>query len=149
MSMPRLVAVEDMIEKARPLGIGEKLGPEAYQAARGYPELQPYPAVAIVLHLLHFSLSHACLLGNDTHKFFRYIYHEQLHWFVQFAFYFFGDCFRHRHRKFVSFPPHHFNQYGKLKLSPAHNLERIGVIEFDPYGDIVKELLLEPLAQVP
>ena len=64
-AMPRLIAVEDMVEETRPSCIGEKLGTKADQPSGGNPEFEPDPAVAVVVHLLHSAFADSDLLGHE------------------------------------------------------------------------------------
>jgi hypothetical protein len=66
LALPRLVAVEDVVEDAGAAGLGQELGPEPDQAAGGDPVLEPDPAGAVVDHLLHAALAQAEQLGDDA-----------------------------------------------------------------------------------
>ena len=54
---PRLLAVEDVVQEPGAARLGEELGAEADQAARGDEVLHAHPAGAVVDHLLHAALA--------------------------------------------------------------------------------------------
>src|SRR5205814_4412160 len=52
LAVPGLPPLEDVVHDPAPAGLGEELGPEADQSARGDEVLHPRPAGAVVDHLL-------------------------------------------------------------------------------------------------
>ena len=57
LAVPRLEALEHVVQLPRPARLREELGAEADQAARRHEVLEPHPAGAVVDHLLHPALA--------------------------------------------------------------------------------------------
>src|SRR5208337_1186650 len=148
MAVPWLIPVEEMVQESRPFRVCEELGAEPNESPGGYPEFEPHPAVAVILHLLHSSFSHAHLLCNDADKFFRHIDNQQFHGFVQDAIDRFGYGLWHRYGKLIALTPHHFNKNGKLQFTASHDLEGIGRIEINFYRHIVEQLFFKALPEI-
>src|SRR4030065_304736 len=64
--VPRLVALEDVVELAGAAGLGEELGAEADEASRGHEVVHPDPARAVVHHVLHPALAERQELADDA-----------------------------------------------------------------------------------
>src|SRR5512139_214838 len=132
-----------MVQQSCAPRIGEELGTKADKTPGRNPELQPHPAVAIVLHLLHPPPAYPHLLGHHTHKFLGEVDHEVLHWFMEGSVHLPCDGLGHGNRELISLSPHHLDEYGKLELPPSHNIEGIGLVKVHPNGNIIEELFFK------
>jgi hypothetical protein len=83
LALPRLVAVEDVVEDAGAAGLGQELGPEADQPAGRDAVLEPDPARAVVDHLLHPALAQAEQLGHHADVVLRHVDREALERLVE------------------------------------------------------------------
>ena len=66
LARPRLPAVEDVVQEPGAARLGEELGAEADQPARGDEVVHPHPAGAVVDHLLHPALAQREQLRDDA-----------------------------------------------------------------------------------
>src|SRR5208283_3693961 len=148
MAVPRLIPIEEMIQESRPFRVGQELRTEPNESPGRYPEFKPHSAMAVILHFLHSSFSHAHLLCHDADKFFRHVDDQQFHRFVQDTADRLGYCLGHGYGKLIPLTPHHFNKYGKLQFTASHDSEGIGHIETDFYRHIVEQFFFEALPEI-
>ena len=123
---PGPVFREQVREDSRAFRIGEELGPVSDQPAAGKLELQTHPSRAVVHHLDHDATARAEFLHDDPHVLFSRVDERQFVGFVGRPVNGAGQHPRHADGKFITFPPHLFDQDGHLQFSPAVHQEAIG-----------------------
>ena len=149
-AVPRLVALEDVVGDARAAGLGEELGPEADQAARGDEELHPHPAGAVVGHLLHAPLALGKDLGDRAEVLLGGVDGEPLHRLVDLAVDRPGDDLRLADGQLEALTAHLLDEDGQRELAAALDLPCVRPLgRQDPHRDVADELTVQPVLDQP
>jgi len=106
----RRIAVEDVIEQARPGRGREVLGAKADEPAGRYPKLHAHTAAAVVHHFRHRAFAAARHRDDDPLIVFLHVDDEIFDRLHALAVHLFRDDLRPRHLQLVSFAPHHLDQ---------------------------------------
>ena len=85
LARPWLPAVEHVVQEPGAARLGEELGAEADQAARGHEVFHAHPARAVVDHLLEAALAHREQLGDHPDVVLGHVDRETLDRLVQLA----------------------------------------------------------------
>src|SRR3954447_10390674 len=146
LAVPGLVALEDGVHDPRATRLGEELGAEADQAARGDEVLDAHPAGAVVDHLLHPTLAQRQQLGRHTEVVLRDVYREPLDGLVELAVDLAGHDLRLAHGQLEALAAHRLDENRKLQLAAALDLPGVGPLGLE-YADrhVAEQLLLEPV----
>ena len=146
---PDVVAVEDLVDDALAVGIGQELVAVAEQAAAGHTELQTHAVGAQRLHLLQDGLALAqtghdstLILGGDVDD-------DVLHRLVGLAVDDLGQNVRGRDLQLITFAAHGLDQDGQVHLATAHDTEGIGgggILHLQ--GDVLQQFLLQTVADL-
>ncbi len=99
-------------------------------------------------HFGHLALAHGEELGNHADKIFRNVDDEQFDGLVQLAIDFARDHRGFRYHQLVAFAAHRLDNNRELKLAPAGDLERVGLLGVDDaQADVFLLLQEKALAQ--
>ena len=139
--MPRLPAVEDVVEDAGAPGLGQELGAEPDQAAGRDPVVEAHPARPVVDHLEHGALAQRQQLGHDAEILVGHVDADPLHRLVHLAVDLPGDDLRLAHRELEALAPHRLDQHGQLELAAAEHLPHVGALgRGHPDGHVADQL---------
>ena len=146
---PDIVTVEDLVDDAFAVGIGQELVAVAEQAAAGHPELQADTVSAQRLHLLQdgFALAqtghHSTLiLGGNVDD-------NMLHGLVGLAVDDLGQNVRGRDLQLIAFAAHGLDEDGQMHLTTAHDTEGIGgggILHLQ--SDVLQQLFLQTVTDL-
>ena len=145
LAVPGLVALEDVVHDPRTARLGEELGAETDEPARGHEVLHSRPARAVVDHLLHPALAQRQHLGDDADVVLRGVDRDALDRLVPLA----VDELRQHlglaDRELEALAAHDLDEHGQLQLAAALHLPDLGALGGeDAQRDVADELLLEP-----
>ena len=124
--MPRLEALEDVMEDAGPARLGEELGAEPDQAAGGNDDVHPHPARSMVDERLGPSLAKGEQLRDDAEVVLRHIDRDALHRLVHLTLDDAGHDLRLSDRQLESLASHLLDQHGELQLAATLHLPHLG-----------------------
>src|SRR6059058_486511 len=113
--VPRRVAVEDVMEDARPPRLGQELRAEADQTPRRHAVVDPHPAGAVVDHLLQISLPQRQQLRDDADVLLGSVDRQPLDGLVHRAVDLARHDLRFADRQFETFAPHQLDQHRQLQ----------------------------------
>ena len=143
--MPRLVAVEHVMEDARAARFGQELGTEPNQAARNHQVLHAHPTRSVVDHLLEPPLAQSEQLSDHADVLLRRVDRQLLHRLVQPSVDVAGYHLRLADGELETFAPHQFDQHSELQLTAALDLPRVRPRSREhTNGDVSDQLLREP-----
>ena len=128
LAVPRLEAFEDVMELAGATGLGQELGAEADQAARGDDLLDADPAGTMVDHLLHAALADAEHLDDDAGVVLGHVDGEALHRLVALAVDHARDDLRLADGQLKALAAHGLDEHGQLQLAAALHLPGVRAI---------------------
>ena len=134
------------MQDPRAARLGEELGAEADQPARGHEEVEPNPAGAVVDHVLHAALAQGEHLRDHAEEVLRHVDREPLDRLVQLAVDLARDHLRLADRQLEALAPHRLDEHGELQLAAALHLPgvaAVGVHHAD--RDVAHQLPLEPV----
>ena len=123
--MPRLEALEDVMEDAGAARLGEEIGAEADQAPGGDDDVHPHPAGAMVDERLRLSLAQREELGDDAEVLLRYVDRDTLHRLVHLSLDDAGHDLRLADRELESLTSHLLDQHRELQLAAALHLPHL------------------------
>ena len=115
-----------MVEHAGAARLGEELGAEADQPARGDEVVHPHPARAVVDHLLHAALAQREQLGDDADVVLGHVDGEPLDGLVHAAVDLAREHLRLAHGELEALAAHQLDEHGELQLAAALDLPRVG-----------------------
>ena len=147
-SVPRFVAVKDVVENAGAARFRQELGTEADEPSRRHQVLHPHPARTVVHHLLQAGLAQCEQLRDHADVLLGSVDRELLDRLLEFPIHFAGDDLRLADRKLETLPTHQLHEHRELQLTPPLHLPRIR-----PFGgentqrDVADELSFETLAE--
>ena len=146
---PDVIAVEDLVDDALAVGIGQELVAVAEQAAAGHTELQTHTVGAQRLHLLQDGLALAqtghdstLILGGDVDD-------DVLHRLVGLAVDDLGQNVRGRDLQLIAFAAHGLDEDGQMHLTTAHDTEGIGgggILHLQ--SDVLQQLFLQTVTDL-
>ena len=146
---PDVIAVEDLVDDALAVGIGQELVAVAEQAAAGHTELQTHTVGAQRLHLLQDGLALAqtghdstLILGGDVDD-------DVLHRLVGLAVDDLGQNVRGRDLQLIAFAAHSLDEDGQMHLTTAHDTEGIGgggILHLQ--SDVLQQLFLQTVTDL-
>ena len=146
---PDVIAVEDLVDDALAVGIGQELVAVAEQAAAGHTELQTHTVGAQRLHLLQDGLALAqtghdstLILGGDVDD-------DMLHRLVGLAVDDLGQNVRGRDLQLIAFAAHGLDEDGQMHLATAHDTEGIGgggILHLQ--SDVLQQLFLQTVTDL-
>ena len=146
---PDVIAVEDLVDDALAVGIGQELVAVAEQAAAGHTELQTHTVGAQRLHLLQDGLALAqtghdstLILGGDVDD-------DVLHRLVGLAVDDLGQNVRGRDLQLIAFAAHGLDEDGQMHLATAHDTEGIGgggILHLQ--SDVLQQLFLQTVTDL-
>src|SRR5215216_4433688 len=146
---PVVVAVEQVVEDGRAPGRGEQAGAEADQAPGRHPELQAYPAGAVVDHVGHPPPAQGQALGDDADELLGHVEGDRLVRLLEPPVDGAGDDLGPRHLQLVALAPGLLDQHGQLELAPALDLEGVGRGGRDhPDGHVAEDLAVQAVLEV-
>ena len=146
---PRAVAVEEVVEQAGTLRVGQKLAPVADQSAGGDLEFEPNAPRAVVDHLREHAPTYAQLLHDDAHVFLGHVDQHALVGLVEPAVDAAREHTRLAHRELVPLAAHLLDQDRQLQLATSVDEKCIGRVRLlDAQRQVVFGFLEEALAQV-
>ncbi len=148
LAVPRLPAVEDVVQHTGSPGFGQELGAEADQPAGRYPVVEADPARSVVDHLRHGSLAQRQELGHDAEIVVGHVDRHPLHRLEDLAVDLAGDHLWLPDRQLEAFTPHRLDQHGQLQLAAAEDFPQVGPIgRCDPDGDVADQFGVEAVLQ--
>ena len=146
---PDIVTVEDLVDDAFAVGIGQELVAVAEQAAAGHTELQTHTVGAQRFHLLQDSLALAQTGHDSTLILGGHIDDDMLHRLIGLAVDDLSQNVRGRDLQLITFTAHGLDQDGQVHLAAAAYAERVrGVGLVDAQGNVLQQLAEQALAQV-
>src|SRR5581483_3294555 len=119
---PGLVALEHVVEDARPPGLGHELRPEPDEPPGGHQVLDADPAVAMVDELLHPALPGGEELAHGAEVVLGDEHRHALDRFAELSVDLPGDDLGLADRELEALPSHRLDQDGQLQLAPALDL---------------------------
>ena len=125
---PGVVALGDVVGDAGAAGLGEELGAEADQAARGDDEVHPDPAGAVVGHALHAALAGGEELGDRAEVLLRGVDGEALEGLVDLAVDLAGDHLRLADGELEALAAHLLDEDRQRQLAAALDLPGVGAL---------------------
>ena len=125
LARPRLPAVEDVVEQAGAARLGEELGAEADQAARGHEVLHPHPAGAVVDHLLEPALAQREQLRDHADVVVGHVDRQPLDRLVRLAVDLAREHLRLADGELEALAAHQLDEHGELQLAAALDLPRV------------------------
>ena len=125
---PRVVALGDVVGDAGAAGLGEELGAEADQAARGDDEVHPDPAGAVVGHALHAALAGREELGDRAEVLLGGVDGEPLEGLVHLAVDLAGDDLRLADGELEALAAHLLDEDRQRQLAAALDLPGVGTL---------------------
>ena len=149
LALPRLVAVEEVVEQAGAARVGEELAAEADEAARRDAELEADAAGAVVRHVRHAALAQRERLRDDADVVLGAVDDELLHRLVALAVDLARDDLGLADRELEALAAHRLDEDRHLQLAAAGHLEGVGgVAGLDVEGDVREDLALEAVLEV-
>ena len=143
--MPRLVALEDVVEDARPTRLGEKLGAKADQAARRHDVLHPHPAGAVIDHLRQPPLAKREELRDHADVVLGRVDGQALDGLVQLPVDLARDDLRLADGELEPLAAHQLDEHGELELAATLHLPGVGALGGEhAQRHVADELLVEP-----
>ena len=133
-----------MVQDAGPARLGEELGAEADQPARGHAVLHPHPAGAVVDHLLERALAQREHLRDDADVVLGHVDREALDRLAALAVDLADQHLRLADRQLEALAAHELDEDRELQLAAAVDLPRVrplGVLHAQ--RDVADQLLLE------
>ena len=138
-----------MVQDAGAARLGEELGAEADQAARGHEVVHPHPAGAVVDHLLQAALAQGQQLGDDADVVLGHVDRQALDRLVQLAVDLAGEHLRLAHGQLEALAAHQLDQHRQLQLAAALHLPGVGALGVEHADrDVADQLLVEPRAHL-
>ena len=138
------------MQQAGPPGLGQELGAEPDQAARGDDVLHPDPAGAVVDHLLQPALAQRQQLDQHALVVARRVDRQALHRLVQLAVDQPGDDLRLADGQLEAFAAHDLDEDRELQLAAALHLPGVRALgRQHPDRDVADELGVEPVLHQP
>ena len=143
--VPRLVALEHVVQHPGAAGLGHELGAEPDEAAGGHEVLHAHPAGAVVHHLLHAALAQREHLRDDAEVVLGRVDGDVLHRLVHLAVDLAGDDLGLADGELEALAPHHLDEHRELELAAALHLPRVGAVGVEhAQRDVADELGVEP-----
>ena len=127
-AVPRLVAVEHVVEHAGAAGLGHELGAEPDEPTGGHEVLHAHPAGAVVHHLLHAALAQREQLGDHAEVVLGHVDGHVLHRLVDLAVHLALDDLGLADGELEALTTHHLDQHRELQLASALHLPRVGAV---------------------
>ena len=128
LAVPGLVAVEDVVEDAGAAGLGQELGAEADERARGHEVLHPHPAGLVVDELPQAALAQRQQLRDHAHVLLGRVDREPLHGLVQLPVEVARDDLWLTDGQLETLPPHQLDEHRELQLSAPLHLPGVGTL---------------------
>ena len=122
LAVPRLPAFEDVVEDAGAARLGQELGAEADQAARGDEVLHARPAGAVVDHLLQRALAQREQLRDDADVLLGDVDRDALDRLVLLAVDLLREHLRLADGELEALAAHQLDEHGELQLAAALHL---------------------------
>ena len=133
-----------MVHDPGAAGLRQELGAEPDQATRRHQELHPYPAGAVVDHLLHAPAPQPHQLGDHTDELVGGVDGEAFDRLVDLPVDHPCHHLRLANGQFEAFAAHHFHQHRQLQLTAALHLPGVGTVRrLHPDGDVADQLLIQ------
>ena len=146
---PRLPALEHVVQQAGAAGLGEELGAEADQAARGRQIVEAYPAGRVVDHLLHPALAQGQHLGDDADVILGDVDRQPLDRLAELAVDLAGQHAGLARRQLEALAPHQLEQHDELQLAAAVDLPGVVALRVaNADGHVADQLRIEPGADL-
>ena len=144
LSLPRLPAIEDVVDQPGAAGFGEELGAEPDQPARGDDVFHPHPAGAVVDHLLHAALAQRQQLRDHADELLGRVDAHPLDRLVELAVDLAGDDLGLADGHLEALTAHHLDQHRQRQLAAALHLPDVGALGHDdPQRDVADELAVQ------
>ena len=145
LALPRLVAVEDMVEDAGATGFGEELRAKTDQPARRDPVLEPHPARRVVDHLLHAAFAQPQQLADHADVVLGHVDGQVLEGLLDLPFDLAGDHPWLAYGELEPLASHRLHQHRELQFPAALHLPGVGTFRGQhAQGDVADQFLLEP-----
>ncbi len=149
LAVPRLVAVEDVVQLAGAAGLGEELGAKADQRAGRGEVVHAHPAGAVVDHLLEPALAQGQQLGQDADVVLGHVDREALDRLVELAVDLPGDDLGLADGQLVTLAAHDLDEHRELELAAALDLPGVRPLGLlDAQRHVAHELGVEPVGDL-
>ena len=146
LAVPRLPRLEDVVDDPGAARLGEELGAEADQPARGDEVLHARPAAAVVDHLLQAALAQREQLRDDADVLLGDVDRDALDRLVPLPVDLLGQHLRLADRQLEALAAHHLDEHRELQLAAALHLPGVGARgRQHAQRDVADELRVEPL----
>ena len=144
LAVPRLVALEHVVQLAGAARLGHELGAEPDQPARRHEVLHPDPAGAVVHHVLHAALAEREQLADHAEVVLGRVDRDALHRLLQLAVHRPRDDLRLADGELEPLAAHHLDEDGELELAAALDLPHLGALGVEHADrDVADQLLVQ------